>query len=663
MSRLNILLMKSPLFQPLRRVILPSWLLLLGMTCSVSARSEGQQPGISREQPFLESKIRAAFWGGYGLEQDSERQLQFVRQHGFNTALINESRWSVDDAFWTTWAQLAEQYQLFLFPIYSFAGTDEKRVWRESLVPYVTRTGETLNATPCPLDPNYWERSIGQRFRQLAQIATTVKITGLLFDTEMYGSEIAIYSDYCFCDACWLHFLDAARITNAGQVLKEQRYPYLLEHQLFQTYGRFQERRVQEIVSALRDDLHTIQPELFLGFLAYRNTWFYRSLIRGLGTLTRPVLVFSELTYVRGYTPSVDAEQATLTRDVQTVPQSNFRYIPGLWLGRFFPDDVPSQAYSLATHADGYWIFTADSLWKEEPQPEPYALHGQPQAYWQALQQANTAIYSVVTDVNTQPPALPPIYGASFYDIERRRLSTQPGVHDVLLDSAGRGVSGRTNESSSVSSSTREMFYRGRSLFHLLNTAEGEIQIRGRAFAASLPGIVYQLFDHEGQLLSEGEIDLQGRSPRIPIPAGSSQVLSLLVDSGDHIIQISFAKIPYIIEASGTFPLTLLTVPQSFSVYRSAETRWMKLRAYCSDTQARMRITITSPDGETHSSAEGREFTEIRTPLSRLAAKHPIWQVTITPSSPQSSEKEVLLYFYDDAFPYVIPNDRKHPSK
>ena len=131
---------------------------------------KGAGPGnLATRNSQLATKIQAAFWGISSVEQ-GEEQLRLLKTYGFNTALVNDSGYQVKEDLWRGWGQIADKYAIHLFPIHSFAGTDEIKVLKGKFRPYVDRQGKVLHSTPCPLDEEYWNVSIGQRFAQLARI-------------------------------------------------------------------------------------------------------------------------------------------------------------------------------------------------------------------------------------------------------------------------------------------------------------------------------------------------------------------------------------------------------------------------------------------------------------------------------------------------------------
>ena len=186
-----------------------------------------------------------------------------------------------------------------------------------------------------------------------------------------------------------------------------------LHGKIIDTLNEIVEELLQRTGAAAEDVWETVfvgnatMAHLFLGILAYQNNWFYKGLIRGLGTTSNPVMVFSETSYIRGYTPYVNQENNNIIGTQNNSTQPIARYIPDVWLGRFFPEDIPSQLYNLAIHTDGYWIFTADSLWSAAHQSGPYALHGSNEDYWVAFKKANDELKAFSRDPGRYQSTLP----------------------------------------------------------------------------------------------------------------------------------------------------------------------------------------------------------------------------------------------------------------
>jgi len=649
------------------------------------------------------SKIRAAFWGIKPVEQ-GEKQLRLLKNYGVNTALVNDSGYSVKGDTWSDWGKIAGTYGIKLFPIHSFAGTEEIKLLKGEYLPYVDRSGKTFPSTPCPLDANYWNISIVERFEQLAYLSKSTSIFGIVFDTEMYGAEISIYRDLCFCDVCWREFVQSepffvtAKDHAAYNLKKEKRFKYLTRHNLLQRYSDFQQQRLQEILSRIEKHIHSINPDLVLGFLAYKNNWFYRGLIRGLGTETKPVLVFSETSYVRGYTQYVDQERTFIEENTKRQEELSensqpiARYIPGLWLGRFYPEDLPSQLYNLAKHTNGYWLFTASSLWTPGQKPKPYALHGSNDEYWTAFKKANDELERFSQAPDTYQSNLPPVYPSSFYDTSQNRLFTPPSLNSFLRDTALEYIQRLEEFDKSRKSNVQnrtEVTYRGTTLFHALNnTKAAQIRITHIPLGFSDP-THYKLFDSDGALLQEGRLDHQKPSTTITLSANLSGVVSLLTESGVNATKVMFSGLPYIVEASSTFPLFIVNTVSTYDVYVKPNQKYLQLRAYCSATQT-AALTVQSPDNKVNQTTEIRKFTEIRVPVPvadntlsldsepakpnpqlslQLSSGHAIplnleqaennrnfWTIAINPISSEPYET-VQFYLHNEEFPYIFIKD------
>jgi hypothetical protein len=631
------------------------------------------------------SRIQATYWGIKSVPQGTE-QLGMLQAYGLNAALVKDGAYRVQLDLWREWGNIAEKHQIRLFPVLNFAGTEELNQLQGTYMTYVDRTGKVFSVTPCPLDVTYWTNAIGQRFEQLAQLSQSTAIAGLLFDAEMYGSDIAIYNDCCFCDRCWETFAKTNHL-KVFNLVKEQRFAYLTQQNLFQRYTTFQEQQLQAILSHIETRIHQINPSLALGFLPYLDNWFYAGLLKGLGTKNKPVMVFSETSYVRGYTPYVTDEQRRIAE------KATSQYIPGLWLGRFWPQDLPSQLYALATHTDGYWLFTADSLWAGGPSTGAYTLHGSSAEYWAAIQTTNEALTKFSKDPNAFNRGLPPIYPSSFYDPVQHRLTTPPSLKQIMdilfLPQAMMPLPAQPD--------TR-ITYRGKTLFHGFTQGPAlTIRITHIPLAQYTDPTQYKLFDADGFVIQEGSLGKQNPSTQISLPQNVSGIVSLLTDSGANATQVSFSGLVYLIEASSTFPLATINTSYNYPIYIKPGNQRLKLRAYCSGRETAL-ITVQSPDRTVSQETRILDSTEITIPLPftpgsaatqtqapiqpnpNLSLQFQSGQVIVLPTSPTQTEnkgqrnqgfwaikvnpvifepfEDVQFYLYDEEFPYLL----MHPN-
>jgi len=661
------------------RLSLIIWVNLLGFVISPLC--------VAGMEPPLSSKIRAAYWNIPVIEREFEEQFRLLQEHGVNTALVADGQYHLRVNLWRELGRIAGRHALQLFPVLRFAVPPELK---GNYLPYTNRYGTIYPATPCPLDGNYWNAVIGQRFEQIAALSKVTSIAGILFDTEMYGSDISVYADPCFCDACWQKFVQAYQ--NMDDLPKEQRFAYLRQHRLLQSYSDFQDQQLQAILSQFEQQVHAINARLVLGFLGYRPNWFYTGVIRGLGTISNPVMVFSESSYVRGYTPYVTEEKRTIAAVAGAAPPIT-QYIPGVWLARFFPEELPSQLVTLARDTDGYWIYTADSLWTTDQQTGEDALHGSNEAYWRALKQTNEELQRLFPQnspllggvrggFENQSIIAPVSQYASFYDVVHNRLMTQPSLKQFLRTIFGVSAR-RSPEFSKLQESTShqalsEMIYRGEILFHclkepvlspVLSLSKGlpkdEVQgnqVEGTTGTITITHLpvgkyedytAYKLFDENGMVFQKGFVDRHTCSTTIRLPARISGVVSLLIDSGSDAARVSFTGLPFVIEASNTFPLTIRTPGQMYTFFVKPEADRIKLRAYCSKATA-AALTVRSPDNKIHQEVGLVGFTEIALPLGNdVQDGQNLWTMTID-AVPSKPYEEVQCYLSDEEFPYLI---------
>jgi len=608
--------------------------------------------------PGLDGKMRAAYWGIKGRDE-AAAQSGHLRAQGLNTALIKDGRFQIYKELWQAWGDAAQAQQIALMPVLNFGGPEERKALAGQYLPYTDRAGNVLPATPCPLDSAYWAAALRARFAELAQLSITTALAGLVFDTEMYGSEIGIYRDNCFCDACWKKSLppgpspkergDALPFGEGrGGVSPAERFAYLAEHQLVEQYTAFQIAQLAGMLAELETYLHRINPNLSFGFLAYLDSWFYEGLIRGLGTPTRPVLVFPENSYITGYSAAIrHTEQRITGGDRSANPTA--RYIPGLWLGRFFPEDLPSQLYNLAIHTDGYWLFTADSLWNPFPKPEPYGLHGSQDEYWAALQMVNAELDAFEQASQTYQSSLSPVPESSWYDENQQRLWTPPTLTALLQRMAERQTAW---PSASVKS-------RGTLLMHCLNIGSsaaqtGTITLRPVQVGQYHDNASYTVFDADGRRGQEAQFTSQDRALNVPLPAEAGGLFSLRVTSGANAVQVTFAGLPCLLEASPTFPLATYLDAQTYRFPWQAAQPRHTLRAYCSDGETAV-LTIQSPDQRILAESAIAGWTEMEfAATDTLADTHQEqWGYVVVRPVPSQTFEDLRWYFYNAALPYL----------
>jgi hypothetical protein len=629
------------------------------------------------------TKIRAAYWGLQSAAEGRE-QLPMLRTHGLNTALLKEGNYELSLDLWRAWARLAAENGIQLMPVINFAGPAEIERLHGTFSLYRPHGAQVFANTPCPFDATYWNAAVAERLVQLAQLSNILPLVGAAFDTEMYGADTVVYDELCLCDTCWTEFAQAGR-HEALTVPAAQRFEYLRRHVLTEPYHTFQTDRLQRLLARIEQQVHSINPDFRIGFLAYRDHWFYDTLIRGLGTPEQPVYVFSETTYVRGYTPHVAAEQARIKArpaDPDSPPLA--RYVPGLWLERFYPQELPVHLCHLAAQTDGYWLFSAASLWNPAPKPEPYALYAAPADYWRALQQANEAIVRCADDAQAGRAACPPLTPFSVYDPSQHKLTT-PATLSAFLRNV---VAAHAPPPASSSGTT----VRGTTLWHCVRpstvSTPETFEITHVPVGVYNDPTHYMMFAANGDLLTEGR--LTADQPRaVPIwPPETSGVVSLLTESGANATQVVLpASAACAAEASPAFPLATINTTRPYAFYVAPGPSRFVVSAYCSQGEAAV-ISLLAPDRtlEHETAVSGFQEIEVRpamsptpaanedqaaspnpqlrlqlragqaiplTPVPQPVSTGRFWTLAVTPK-PFTTFEDIQFYFEQTEFPYVI---------
>ena len=579
-------------------------------------------------------KLRAAFLGFCPIER-GEPRLELLERHGFNAALAADSGLDVKIPLWNAWARSAQRRGLRLFPIYTFHGTAESSAWRGTFQAYTPAGGTRLDRTPCPLDAEYWEKSVAERWEALALLSRQIPLAGLVIDTEMYGGDVATYHQPCVCDRCWQEFALAfaaadparAKTLDFSTIPLMQREQFLKTSHIWREYTALQAQRLQAIATQIERRIHGINPALPLGFMPYVDNWFYRSLIKGFGTPAQPVIVFSETFYIRGYSSDVLAEQTAIKQS------GDAQYLPGLWQGRFFPDDLPAQASQLAQQTDGYWFFTADSLWTDTPKSGDYAVHGTSADYWTAWNSANSMI--------RQGEAPPPTF-SSVHEPTIPRLQTPPALKDLLRDVAKLPAPSPQKAS--------DIVYVADTLFHLLTQPGSVIRLTPIAAAGQTAApIAYRLFDSDGTLALDGT---SATAVELVVPDNLTGLVSFLVLPQEQGFQVDFGAMPSLVEASVTFPLATRSSPLRMNFAILPEQAHIRFKVTSRPSEP-TTIAFFSPDGIERHRLEFQRLGETRFPISATASdqQHEFWQLHLTAASAAVTRWH---YFYQTPLPFLI---------
>ncbi len=279
----------------------------------------------------------------------------------------------------------------------NFNSDAERAFTRRQYTPLVDAKGTAYPQTPSPLDREFWNQAIKQRWLQLAEAAKTAPIVAGEIDFEMYGSEVLFYDrvgclDYS--DLAFNGFLREAGLAQEAAVPPAERERWLAGRNLSDAYMAYYRRTLEAICRDIEQAVHQVNPDFIIGFYSWSpHSPFYEACARGLGTERMPVLLWPGTTYTDGYsTAGVDDQVLALQKLA-----AHAVFIPGLWLWQFHPDNLSATAYECAAHSGGYWLYGIYCMWPETAERRK-VIHVKDELYWASLTQANREIGALPAD-------------------------------------------------------------------------------------------------------------------------------------------------------------------------------------------------------------------------------------------------------------------------
>jgi hypothetical protein len=286
---------------------------------------------------------------------------------------------------------------------------------------FVGSDGVTIPVAPCPTDEQYWQTTMGRQALVIARLrAHHPSVAGLLFDLEDYPNlrDTAVGPmTYCFCDDCWAPFVKSIGRGDAS-LAPAERYPWLLKNDLWARYRSFQDDTVVAILAGIREQVDAVAPGLMLASYPWiyvepprresRIDWDIR-FARGLGVPAAPFMILDETTYIWGYGPNIERQQADYAAlGLNFLAVTGFNLIPAerVW----YPEQMADSAYWACRRSDGYWFFQGawPLLYVPAGRESTYTFGGTAQQWVGRF----TAVNDSVTrgrEMKTQPLTLPPL--------------------------------------------------------------------------------------------------------------------------------------------------------------------------------------------------------------------------------------------------------------
>ena len=273
------------------------------------------------------------------------------------------------------WQKLTSEQGLDLFPLVSIYRPGDRAAW--PLQRRFTDISGKVHVTPCPNDPEFWQKKITDAYVEIARWAKDhPNVPGIFLDAEMYGADQSVYQDACFCNDCRR---EVAKRLGVEPKDLDLNHPSALER-----YRTASTELVRQSTVGTRRQAHEVYPECILGgYVLDHDSPFYRGLLLAWGTPEQPVLIMSERPYEVGYTDDFESWKRRVA-DWGV----NAHWVPGVWLNRIPAENIAEHLYHLARNDRGYFLYDMVAL--SEDAPALHVLPGEgPPAYWAAIEQAN----------------------------------------------------------------------------------------------------------------------------------------------------------------------------------------------------------------------------------------------------------------------------------
>ncbi|MGC9318483.1 MAG: hypothetical protein ACP5KN_10695 [Armatimonadota bacterium] len=257
----------------------------------------------------------------------------------------------------------------------------------------------TVERYACPLEQRFWREHLLPAMLERAELAADpeLQVDGLWIDFELYSTRTGqrYYTNACYCDHCFGEFCRARGIQMPDLDYAERR-PWLEEQGYAQQYQPFLGARVEELAQQVRERVHAVDPDLLLGFYPTPHNWSLEAVARAFSTDRLPIILWATDTYGGGGPDRVPDDW----REHHEQMGVNARYCAGMLLRRYSAKNLAAYIYHTSAKCDGYWLFTAYTLWTpaEERSGDYYLAAGTAGEYWQAIERGNEELDRLAAD-------------------------------------------------------------------------------------------------------------------------------------------------------------------------------------------------------------------------------------------------------------------------
>ena len=251
----------------------------------------------------------------------------------------------------------------------------------------------------CPLEERFWQDYLLAGMLERARLADDpeLQVDGLWIDFELYSTVTGqrYYTNACYCDYCISEFAKHKGI-ELPELANNERRAWLVEQGYADEYTQYLQDRVEEYATAVREQVHAVNPNLLLGFYPTPSNWSLVGVARAFSTERLPIILWATDTYGGGGPDRVPDDWRQHYADLGI----NARYCAGMLLRVYSAKNLAAYIYHTSAECDGYWLFTTYTLWNpvEEHSGDYYLAAGTPDDYWDAIARGDAELDALAAD-------------------------------------------------------------------------------------------------------------------------------------------------------------------------------------------------------------------------------------------------------------------------
>ncbi len=586
--------------------ILLFWVLCTCATnlCSqVSCASKSPEATAAKLPQWITTeKIRA----GYLYAENDTKYAALMRAHGLNTVIIkglfvDEKGIKETLENYREWARACTKEKLHVFAAYNWQPSSKSSSYRR-----VIYSDGSSGIAPCPRDRGHWQEYLTYFGKVIAELSLEpdLQIDGIFLDCELYGPELGLKRHYgphtCFCDNCFSSFL-LARSYNGSQlpsVRYRDRKRWLDKNKLLDNYFRFLERDVELLAKQFEQELHAVNGGLMLGMYPQLHNWVLKSIARGFGTDSFPMIVFATDSYVGGGDRRIPDEPIEFYRKSRIYSI----YAAGFLLGSYGHSGLRANLYGAAKKCNGYWLFRMPMLWGKFSKNERLA-YGTEKEYWQSIAAANDDIVAFTNET------------------------------DLLTDKMNMQQEWKLLRSDVLETEKRDyklpkVNFRGKQdfLFYTDEHREVRFSLYFKRLSNYSDNLGYEITTPGGETILTKEVSKQGRT-EIHFQSQSTGTHLLKVQSGRCMFRLESTNTPIAVLDSGGFYTIGHVEPLYFYVNDANKKVVILGNGSGSET---FRIVLKSPAGKILTAETNPLKNNLRLEIEPPVLEAGIWSLSIT---------------------------------